>query len=1437
MDTTSTATDPATASKTTSANPSTALNETLSKAAHEVLKTLHNIPIASLLNHRKHRRQQQQASPQLVAVPAEEPVRSVLQILAFNDILAVPVYRLMPEPKDGKEFMGIVSVFDICAWTVFQKVFDKMEKAGEKSQLAFFERWSEIEEEMDVYFNTPISEIIGYTAESSVSWTLHSTDPMSSLLQMLLNYHRILIIDDEAIVASALAENPDPIPGSSVVMVTQMDLVAWLLDNRDVVAPHASTTVFSTPVYEVSERVKKIHPRDDPNQPLGSNRASGRGVVTVPDTFTAIQAFRVMYLHRVTAVAVVDGNGGLVANLSASDLRGITADKESLGALLLPVFTFLEAHTHRTPQQIKGDQIRVVKPSETLSTAVKCMVRDRIHRVWVQGAHDKPIGVVTLTDVVSAFIPENEVAQELLTMEHASPTPVWGRQFPGEGFDHRFTEEPSWPKCLGANTMFYVVLISLILHFVQWRSSLASDKCVREETARANAECLRADAERDRAEAAIAETSNMSESTKRKVRNATNSLQDALKREGCLKVDLSVSKTLAERRLDDYNELAERFVLQSQRESLLHSRIDELQKKNLSFENDVALAQEVNVSTLEELESSQADTEAARRMHERELRNYKAKAQLEKYELLAPVLETRERGRKCGKEAAQKAIARPGNSIEIEVDQHEDQKFLANLLLTMARGRKCAKEAALKAIALPQLLESNQDFADANTQTASHVCELQKTTDECQTDPSFTELLEERDVNICKLKVALSRAAITEELLKADASDKIANLEAQGKNFENALESSRVDNEKLTAQSNSEIEARTEETLNAISTSKQLENLKSLNVDLQEKLAISSNALKAIFGDAGTQTLSCDLQMATVECQTDSSFTKLLEEISLTKRQIANQEAHGKNLEHALESSRADNEKLTAQLKIEIEARTEVTSAALSTSKQLENLNSLNANLQEKLTISNEALAAAKQTAFETKCQTDSSFTKLLEEISSTKPKIASMEIAGKNLERALESSRMDNEKLTAELISATLAAMSTSKQLETLNGLNLDLQEKLTISNNSLAVAKQTESSIAGELLAARAEMATTRQAYESRISGQEVSLQQARDIINKLNLDNVSLRESTSALQEDLTVTKQSADRFAGETSMLRDQLAATAQALNLKSQEVGDAGKTVEMLKTRISIIEEELRAAMDGNLTLKNAAEQARLDKQRAQEEVDRARVEAQQEYLSQIQQREAQLSRATQEVEALRHQLAGTESQMETLQSEINRCFERAEREVADLAEKLLAAEGENADYQEELEEARDSERAWRKNYMEARQKLEEIEKELQVVKGDRDGLKKQCMDLEDFADDLELKMSSLRTKVANLQSKNACLEAECDELCRERNELDDLVDLVQSENEAYRKTVARLEGKQNLKASKFVPKGGTGTMPGGPTPSPEPQNGSGSAASISKPGL
>ena len=69
--------------------------------------------------------------------------------------------------------------------------------------------------------------------------------------------------------------------------------------------------------------------------PLGSN-----SLISITTKQSTIIAFQKMFYSKVNAVAVVDEGGHIVANLSASDLRGIHS--ESLPYLKLPPLEFLQ---------------------------------------------------------------------------------------------------------------------------------------------------------------------------------------------------------------------------------------------------------------------------------------------------------------------------------------------------------------------------------------------------------------------------------------------------------------------------------------------------------------------------------------------------------------------------------------------------------------------------------------------------------------------------------------------------------------------------------------------------------------------------------------------------------------------------------------------------------------------------------------------------------------------------------------------------------------------------------------------------------------------------------------------------------------------------------------------------------------------------------------
>ncbi|KAI8929654.1 hypothetical protein BC831DRAFT_258032 [Entophlyctis helioformis] len=397
----------------------------LDDASKAVYMHLDKTPIAQVIKHMRRIKGPAAVSP-LIAVHEDTSLASVLATMRDADILAVPVFRVLPEEPSGRMYTGIISVYDILAATVFQRMFDDMEvsKVYDMSEPEF-QKYLRLMEEEQTYFATRVGSLIGTTRESAESWTLHSSDPISSLLQMLTTagYHRILVIDDDVVSASAADDDveggPNVMPsGSAVRLLTQTDLVRYLFDALATIRmadvdPAFLNRLWSTTVTDVDEVAKsRARPEDvDANQVVGpSGILSRKRVVTVTDSVSALAAFRTLYLHRVSAVAVVAADSGaLVSNLSASDLRGVT--HSNLETLIEPVFAYLETEK-RQKGQLKSDQLRTVDMDSTLDMAVARMLEAHIHRVWIVDVDERPQGVVTLTDVLSLFVPASGAVLE-----------------------------------------------------------------------------------------------------------------------------------------------------------------------------------------------------------------------------------------------------------------------------------------------------------------------------------------------------------------------------------------------------------------------------------------------------------------------------------------------------------------------------------------------------------------------------------------------------------------------------------------------------------------------------------------------------------------------------------------------------------------------------------------------------------------------------------------------------------------------------------------------------------------------------------------------------------------------------------------------------------------------------------------------------------------
>ena len=151
------------------------------------------------------------------------------------------------------------------------------------------------------------------------------------------------------------------------------------------------------------------------NQSLVDSKLSyKKNVAAAPDTATASDVFELMDSHRLSGIAIVDSDdGALVGNTSASDIKlavavGDDDDDDGLGNsgiavadLGLNIVTYLSAVRQEDPTKETKYPSSHVKESSTLGHAVGLLAKTGYHRVFVVDEFLKPVGVVSVTDIVS----------------------------------------------------------------------------------------------------------------------------------------------------------------------------------------------------------------------------------------------------------------------------------------------------------------------------------------------------------------------------------------------------------------------------------------------------------------------------------------------------------------------------------------------------------------------------------------------------------------------------------------------------------------------------------------------------------------------------------------------------------------------------------------------------------------------------------------------------------------------------------------------------------------------------------------------------------------------------------------------------------------------------------------------------------------------------
>lgn len=276
-------------------------------------------------------------------------VGDTLALLDKHRIISAPVWD-----KNKKEWSGIIGIVDIMGFVVFSSWSrdasdgTSMEKLREAASL-----------------DTPVSDVLGATAETSRLWNFRSSDSAQDVVEaMSKGVHRVLVdIDDK----------------SHGVVLTQSDVVKYILNHRD----KFPRDLFNAPLSNLGLA-----------SPAGDSGKIKRVCASTP----AIQVFRTLFQDGLSAVPVEFGEG--VANfkfqVSASDMRN--TNKDNITDMLMPVGAFLNLRTGDKPAKPV-----TVNHFDSLEDTLTKLVGARIHRVWVVNSEENVAGVVTLSDILTKF--------------------------------------------------------------------------------------------------------------------------------------------------------------------------------------------------------------------------------------------------------------------------------------------------------------------------------------------------------------------------------------------------------------------------------------------------------------------------------------------------------------------------------------------------------------------------------------------------------------------------------------------------------------------------------------------------------------------------------------------------------------------------------------------------------------------------------------------------------------------------------------------------------------------------------------------------------------------------------------------------------------------------------------------------------------------------
>jgi len=290
------------------------------------------------------------APKELIFLNEDDSLTKVLDTFKLHKILSSPVLS-----KGSSKVLGMLDMLDLVTFLTA------------KIEIPFL---------TEAIANHALNSFLSKTAKdvvelSSRNWwnELQETASLPQLISVLSNQnaHRVAVLNEKKKVYN---------------IISQMDVLSFLFQ-------HQSTfpQMMEAPI---------------------SQWISDKKVETVSGDQTLAEAFKTIWESEVTGVGVVDDDGKLIGNISASDLKNCgRTSNELIQELYQPINEYLgfvesEDASTRNPSFSKHPLV-VSKLSDTTASIFSSIINKRVHRVYIVDDADCPVNVVAPCDLLALF--------------------------------------------------------------------------------------------------------------------------------------------------------------------------------------------------------------------------------------------------------------------------------------------------------------------------------------------------------------------------------------------------------------------------------------------------------------------------------------------------------------------------------------------------------------------------------------------------------------------------------------------------------------------------------------------------------------------------------------------------------------------------------------------------------------------------------------------------------------------------------------------------------------------------------------------------------------------------------------------------------------------------------------------------------------------------